>query len=59
VAVARGEKRASGMIGEGLGLGQVRKSKIILRVLNIELLKAARTCSSWIKGGVGMEDEYR
>jgi len=35
------------MSGEGLGLGWVRKNKMILRVLNIERVEAARTYSSW------------
>jgi hypothetical protein len=43
----REEKRASRMSGESLGLGQVRKNKMTLRVLNIERVEAARTCSSW------------
>ena len=44
------EKRASRMRGEGLGLGRVRKNKI-LRMLNIERVEAARTCSSWSEAG--------
>ena len=38
---------------EGLGLGRVRKNKMILRVLNIERVEAGRTCSSWSDGGCG------
>jgi hypothetical protein len=47
--VVRKEKRGSRISGEGLGLGlgRVRKNKMILRVLNIERVEAASTCSSW------------
>ena len=47
--VVREEKRGSRMSGEGLGLdlGRVRKYKMILRVLDIEGVEAAGTCSSW------------
>ena len=47
--VVREEKRGSRMSGEGLGSGQVRKNKMIHRVLNVERIEAARTCSSWSK----------
>jgi hypothetical protein len=52
--VVVGEKRASRMSGEGLGLGRVKKNKMILGVLNIERVEAARTYSSWSEVNVGI-----
>ena len=46
VVVVKKTKRASRMSGEGLTSGRVKKYKMILRMLNIELVEAGRTCSS-------------
>jgi hypothetical protein len=51
VVRVREEKRASRISGEGLGLGRVRKNEMILDVLKVERVGAARTCPSWSEEG--------
>jgi hypothetical protein len=55
VVMVKKAKRASRMSRDGLGLGWVRKNKMILSVLHIERAETARTCSSWCEAGCGDE----